>query len=136
MRRTCISRRAKPPINHFDTLVLWCYILLAEVVPMVQTFRKRSGVVRLNIYLPDPALRRLVKGAAARQDLSVSEYCVRAITNQLDRDQEGTAAQGKHLPLSTAVGSARRFQAETFHGRIFKVRSAELIRQAREQRPT
>src|SRR5207302_7387203 len=118
---------------HFSALVLYSSY---EVVTMVQTFRKRTGVVRLNIYLPDPALRRLVKAAAAGQDLSVSEYCVRAITNQLDRDQEGAPAQGKRLPLATAVGSARRFQAETFHGRIFKVGSAELIRQTREQRPT
>ncbi|HEX4836323.1 MAG TPA: hypothetical protein VFW01_08320 [bacterium] len=102
---------------------------------MAHASGKRGEVVRLNIYLPDPALRRLVKAAAARQDLSVSEYCVRAITSQLDRDQEGAPAQGKRLPLSAAVESARRFQAETFGGRTFKVSSAELIRQAREQRP-
>ncbi len=102
---------------------------------MARASEKRAEVVRLNIYLPDPALRRLVKAAAAKQDLSVSEYCVRAITNQLNRDQEGAPAQGKHLPLSAAVEAARHFQAETFRGRIFKVSSAELIRQAREQRP-
>ena len=94
---------------------------------MVRTFRKRTDVVRLNIYLPKAALWRLVK-AAARQDLSVSEYCVRAIANQIDRDQGGASAQKKRLPLSTVVESARRFQAETFQGRIFKVSSAELIR--------
>lgn len=102
---------------------------------MARTPGKRNEVVRLNIYLPDPALRRLVKAAAARQDLSVSEYCVRAITNQLDRDQEEAPARGKRSSLSTAVEYARRFQAETFRGRTFKVGSAELIRQAREGRP-
>jgi plasmid stability protein len=45
-------------------------------------------MARLNIYLPDPEVRRRVKVAAARRDLSVSEYCVRAILRQLAEDGE------------------------------------------------
>jgi len=97
-------------------------------------FPKRKQTVRLNIYLPDPALRRQVKAAAARQDLSVSDYCVRAITSQLAHDQEFEPAQTNRTPLTTAAQRARRFQAKTFRGRAFTVSSAELIRRARERR--
>lgn len=102
---------------------------------MVRTFRKPPARVRLNIYLPDSTLRRAVKAAAAEQDLSVSEYCVRAITSQLERDEEDAPARRKGARLSTAVENARRFRSDTFHGTIFKASSADLIRQARERRP-
>lgn len=95
---------------------------------------KRKQIVRLNIYLPDPALRRQVKAAAARQDLSVSDYCVRAIAAQLEHEQEFEPAQADRTPLTIAAQTARRFQAKTFRGRVFTVSSAELIRRARERR--
>lgn len=102
---------------------------------MTRVRGKRTAVVRLNIYLPDPALRRQVKAAAAEQDLSVSEYCVRAITNHLEHGRDGAAARKGRASLPAAVERARRFQADTFRGRVFKVSSADLIRQSREQRP-
>jgi hypothetical protein len=95
---------------------------------------KRTQIVRLNIYLPDPALRRQVKTAAARQDLSISDYCVRAITSQLEHDQESEPARTDRMPLTVAVQRARRFQAKTFRGRTFTISSADLIRRARERR--
>lgn len=95
---------------------------------------KKTPVARLNIYVPDSATRRQVKTAAAKRDLSVSEYCLRAITRQLIGDGE-RSPQGKDLhPLATAIETARRFQAETFGGRVFAVSSAELIQEAREER--
>ncbi|GIW50694.1 MAG: hypothetical protein KatS3mg081_0049 [Gemmatimonadales bacterium] len=97
---------------------------------------KKSTVTRLNIYLPDPAIRRQVKAAAAKQDLSASEYCLRAITRQLIRDGERPPHGKERPPLETAIAAARRFQAETFGGRVFTVSSAELIREAREGRMT
>jgi hypothetical protein len=100
---------------------------------MVRTTR-RGKVTRLNIYLPDPTLRRLVKTAAARQDISVSEYCVRAISSQLARDREAASTQADRSMLQAAVDRARRFQELTFGGRVLKVSSAELIRQTRRQR--
>jgi len=97
---------------------------------------KKTTVVRLNIYLPNHAIRRQVKAAAAKRDLSVSEYCLRAITSQLIRDgQRPLHRKGRH-PLQTAIATARRFQAETFGGRVFTISSAELIREAREGRST
>jgi hypothetical protein len=98
---------------------------------MVKNTKKRM-VTRLNIYLPDPSIRRQVKAAAAKQDLSVSEYCLRAITAQLIRDGERTP-DSRHA-LEAAIATARRFQAETFGGRVFTVSSADLIREAREGR--
>lgn len=96
------------------------------------TKQKKTKVTRLNIYLPDPVIRRQVKAAAAKRDLSVSEYCLRAITSQLIRDRE-LPPRGKGLhSLEAAIATARRFQAETFSGRVFAVSSAELIRDARE----
>lgn len=93
---------------------------------------RKPPVPRLNIYLPDPAIRRQVKAAAAERDQSVSEYCLRAITAQLIRD--GQRPPERNSPLRAAVATARRFQARAFGGRVFSVSSAELIREAREDR--
>ena len=90
--------------------------------------------VRLNIYLPDVAIRRQVKAAAAKRDLSLSEYCVRAITAQLIRDGEGAAERVSPHSTAAAVAAARRFQAAAFKGKVFAVRSSELIREARRER--
>ena len=98
--------------------------------------KKKTPFVRLNIYLPDPAIRRQVKAAAAKQDLSVSEYCLRAITAQLLKDGE-RPPEGKPVNLlKAAVTRARQFQAETFSGQVFAISSAELLREAREERDT
>ena len=57
---------------------------------------------RLNIYLPDPEVRRRVKVAAARRDLSVSEYCVRAILRQLAEDGEWPPQESEEMPVAEA----------------------------------
>ncbi len=89
---------------------------------------------RLNIYLPSPAFRRQAKTAAAKQDLSLSEYCLRAITSQLIRDGERPPQRPERRALSGAVAAARRFQSRTFGGRVFALESAELIRETRKAR--
>lgn len=94
---------------------------------------KKISLPRLNIYLPDLAIRRQVKAAAAKRDLSVSEYCLRAITAQLLRDGERPPDRGPRHHLKVAAAAARQFQKETFSGRAFAVSSAELIREAREE---
>jgi hypothetical protein len=93
---------------------------------------KKAAPPRVNIYLPDVLIRRQVKTAAAKHDLSVSEYCVRAITAQLVRDNERPSIRERRNRSETAVAAARRFQAQTFAGRVFAVSSADLIRDARE----
>jgi hypothetical protein len=95
---------------------------------------KKPALARLNIYVPDPALRRQVKAAAARQDLSVSAYCLQAITAQLLKDGERPPDTANRKAREAAIAKARQFQAETFGGRIFAVSSAELIRETRERR--
>jgi len=95
--------------------------------------KKKISPLRLNIYVNDPTIRRQVKTAAAKQDISVSEYCLRAITVQLMRDGEKPPKEEPNL-LKPAVEKAHRFQAETFGGRVFSISSADLIREAREDR--
>jgi hypothetical protein len=73
-----------------------------------------------------------VKAAAAKHDVSVSEYCVQAITAKLKG--EGLAEQPAPSSLKAAVTKARRFVASTFKGRRFTVSSADLIREARLKR--
>ena len=97
---------------------------------------KKAAIARLNIYLPDPEIRRQVKAAAARLDLSVSEYCVRAITSQLVQSEEESPPGKRSSLMESTLVQARRFQAETFRGRIFAVSSAELIRESRKERNT
>ena len=93
---------------------------------------KPRALARINIYVPDPAVRRQVKTAAAQRDLSISDYCLQAITAQLARDGErGAADRGATAAARTAVARARRFQAQTFKGRQFRVSSASLIRESR-----
>jgi hypothetical protein len=95
--------------------------------------KKKVSFIRLNIYVNDPTIRRQVKTAAAKQDISVSEYCLRAITAQLVKDGEKPPKEEANF-LKLAVEKAHRFQAETFSGRVFSMSSADLIREAREDR--
>ncbi len=89
--------------------------------------------VRLNIYVNDPAIRKQVKTAAAKHDLSVSDYCLQAIVSRLAEEDE-IPLRGKGHPLARAVKKARRFQAKAFPGRVLSVSSAALIAQARKER--
>jgi hypothetical protein len=95
--------------------------------------KKNIPSVRLNIYINDPTIRRQVKTAAAKQDISVSEYCLRAITVQLMKDGERLPKEEPNL-LKAAIEKAHRFQAETFGGQVFSISSSDLIREAREDR--
>jgi hypothetical protein len=95
---------------------------------------KPRAVARINIYVPDRAVRRQVKAAAAQRDLSISDYCLGAITAQLVRDGERGAVDSGATAAGAAVARARRFQAQTFKGRRFRVSSASLIRESRATR--
>jgi hypothetical protein len=95
---------------------------------------KKLKATRLNIYLPSPAFRSQVKTAAAKRDISISEYCLRAITSQLIQDGEHPPRRLARHALSAAVDAARRFQTKTFGDRVFAMDSSELIREARKAR--
>lgn len=95
----------------------------------------REKAVRLNIYLPERSMRRQVKLAAAGLDVSVSEYCVRAIAIQLAKDGgETSEAKAPGRTLDEAVRRARRFQSRMFDEKVFEVSSADLIEGARAER--
>jgi hypothetical protein len=90
--------------------------------------------VRLNIYLPEASMRRRVKSAAARRDISVSEYCVRAILSQLEEEGDSGSEEQATRQLAQAVRRARQFQREVLGGKVFRVSSADLIEEARSER--
>ena len=109
-------------------LTLWCRS--ASFGDMKQQTRSR-----INIYVPDAEIRRQVKTAAAKRDVSISDYCLQAITAQLSREGErATPGPPRLKPGSIAVTRARRFQTSAFRGRVFGVSSAELIREERSRR--
>jgi hypothetical protein len=92
-----------------------------------------NRIVRLNIYVHDPLIRRRIKTAAAQKDISVSEYCLQAITEQVEREAE-MGLKRNDISLERALEKAKRFQAKTFAGRGFRVSSGDLIREARKER--
>ena len=95
--------------------------------------KRTNRTVRLNIYVHDPLIRRRIKTAAAQKDISVSEYCLQAIADQLAREAE-MGLKKNDISLETALEKAKRFQAKTFGGRSFRVSSGDLIREARKER--
>lgn len=95
--------------------------------------KAKSNSVRINIYVHDPGIRRKIKTVAAQKDLSVSEYCLQAIEGQLAKEQQSPEETGMRI-LNKAVERARRFHTKHFGGRVFSVNSADLIREAREER--
>jgi hypothetical protein len=89
--------------------------------------RSTTSPVRLNIYLPDQATRRRIKLLATERNLTLSHFCLQAIQAQLSQADK----EKQRPPLSKAVDRAKKFQREAFGGRVFKVNSADLIRQSR-----
>jgi len=85
---------------------------------------------RLNIYVEDPHIRRQIKMLAAQKDISISEYCLKAITKQLAKEID----QEEPNSLKTAIKRAKNFQKKTFKGKVFSISSAELIRESRKSR--
>ena len=89
--------------------------------------------IRLNIYVGDPVIRKQVKTASARHDISVSEYCLQAIVEKLAQDH-GALPEDNGYRLAAAIEKAKQFQKKTFAGRTFSVSSTTLIAQARKER--
>lgn len=94
---------------------------------------QKAKHTRLNIYLNDPNVRLEVKIRAAQADVSISEFCQRAIAAYLENGQNETGTE-KDNPLNAAVVRARQFQERVFQGKRLKVSSADLIRVARKER--
>lgn len=60
-----------------------------------------STHVRLNIYVDDPALRRRIGVAAARDGVSLSAYCLEAIRRRLAAD--GLSESGERIARRAAA---------------------------------
>jgi len=95
--------------------------------------KKKSGSVRINIYLHDPNIRRQIKTVAAQKDLSISEFCLQAIVGQLTKEK-GLVVENETTILKKAVEKAKKFHMKYFGKNVFSVNSADLIREAREER--
>ena len=95
--------------------------------------KARNTPVRINIYVHNPGIRRQIKAVAAQKDLSISEYCLQAIEGQLAKEQQ-SPEETEMRTLNKAVEKARKFHTKHFGKRVFSVNSADLIRQARQER--
>ncbi len=78
-------------------------------------------------------LQRRIRVAAAHEGESVSEFCLRAIEERLkSRDIAAPASDLERV--RQAIETARELRRRVFGGRLLETSSAELIRQAREER--
>ena len=67
--------------------------------------------MRVNIYLDDPALKREIKVAAARQGVSLSAYCVEAIQEKLSTTRSVGIVESE-LEQRDAAAALDRLRAE------------------------
>ena len=82
-----------------------------------------------------PDLRRRIRLAAAARDMSVTEYCREAIEGRLGLDRgNGEDAEARSQRARATVVGLREMQQRIFGGRRLTTSSAELIREAREER--
>lgn len=79
-----------------------------------------------------PELRTRLKIAAARKGVTMRQYSLSAIEQQLDEEEVGMLAYGAFD--REAIEKARELQETVFGGRQLVDESTQLIRQAREER--
>ncbi len=77
------------------------------------------------------ALRTRLKIAAARRGVSMRALCLEAIEKALDAEEESKPTFGV-----ASVEAALKISREILRGRVFTEDSADLIRQARQERST
>ena len=79
-----------------------------------------------------PELRTRLKVAAARKGVTMRQYSLSAIEQQLEKEEVGVLASGSFG--CDAVDRAKALQRAIFGKRRLAGDSTELIRQAREER--
>ena len=77
------------------------------------------------------ALRTRLKIAAARRGITMRELCLEAIEKELDKEEQASPIFGV-----ASVEAALKISREILRGRVFAEDSADLIRQARQERST
>ena len=102
---------------------------LHNVVEAIKMKTKSTSRFTLDMTL---ALRTRLKIAAARRNITMREYCLSAIEQQLAQEELGVITSGNFD--SKAIGEARVLQELIFGHSRLPDDSAELIRQIREQR--
>ena len=94
--------------------------------------KKRSRIA----FDVNPALRRRIKMAAARKDLSIGEY-LGPILEQNVPDEPATSIRQGHPVTKETIERLKRTRAEIMQerqGRPFTENSTEMLRQEREKR--
>lgn len=79
-----------------------------------------------------PELRTCLKIAAARKGVTMRQYSLSALEQQLDREEVGVLASGAFN--RETVEKAKALQKSVFGKRKLADESTELIRQAREEK--
>jgi len=79
-----------------------------------------------------PDLRTRLKIAAARKGITMRQYSLSAIEEQLEREEVGVLASGSFD--HDAIDKAKALQRAVFGKRRLTDDSTDLIRQAREER--
>ena len=92
---------------------------------------KTKGTSRFTLDMT-PDLRMRLKIAAARKDITMREYCLSAIGQQLAREELEVITSGNFS--SKAIEEAKMLQESIFGNSRLPDDSAELIRQIREER--
>ena len=80
----------------------------------------------------DPAFQRRLKATAALKGVSMRQYCLTAIEGELDKDED--SSQGKQRSGDSDIAGVIALRDEIFGDRVLSGNSADLIREAREER--
>ena len=80
----------------------------------------------------DPAFQRRLKATAALKGISMRQYCLTAIGNELAKDEDGS--KGKQRSGDSGIAGVIALRDEIFGDRVVTGNSADLMREAREER--
>ena len=86
---------------------------------------------RLEVYVPSDTVRRRVKAAAAAQDVKVSAYCLDAILERLERDEQQSRSQSADIVSDLHAWHAKAL-AQMGGKRLS--RTSDTIRKIRKER--
>jgi len=97
---------------------------------MAKTVGKRA---RLSLYLKDDILRRQIKVAAAKRDMSITDYCTRAIEQQLIRDGEVSLGEAHPLTREDKLSLSKKMDKLRQEIGPIGISVSELIKEGRRR---
>jgi hypothetical protein len=116
-----------PAIAYIAVSSIFQYNLVTGGVMKVKSNNKSRFTLDMT-----PELRTRLKIAAARKGVTMRQYSLSAIEQQLEREEVRVVASGTFN--RDAIEKARALQDSVFGKRKLADESVELIRQAREER--